>query len=237
MTSPAIKICCVTDEFELAMAIDYRIDSVGFVSWMPSGPGIITYDKIRYLSRLCPNWLNSFLLTCRRTSEEIAAQWDYVQTKTIQLCYPLPPYEIVKLKSLLPHVNLVPVIHVNGNGSITKAQLNGKYADSFLLDTGCLRSRLIELGGTGRIHDWNISKIIRNKVGKFVWLAGGLKAANVLRAIELVRPDGVDVCSGIRTNGRLDHNKLRDFVEAVRRSATLNIPPRYWNPERNTPGD
>jgi phosphoribosylanthranilate isomerase len=71
------------------------------------------------------------------------------------------------------------------------------------------------LGGTGRIHDWAVSRRVVEAVREPVFLAGGLNPGNVGDAIRSVRPFGVDVCSGLRTAGRLDDAKLTDFMAAV----------------------
>jgi phosphoribosylanthranilate isomerase len=49
-----------------------------------------------------------------------------------------------------------------------------------------------------------------------VYLAGGLHAGNVAEALRVVGPFGLDVCSGVRTDGRLDATKLATFMGAVR---------------------
>jgi phosphoribosylanthranilate isomerase len=72
-----------------------------------------------------------------------------------------------------------------------------------------------ELGGTGRVHDWNLSKKIREKVAVPIYLAGGLRPDNVAEAIRLVQPHAVDLCSGLRTNGNLDEAKLSAFFSQV----------------------
>jgi phosphoribosylanthranilate isomerase len=66
-----------------------------------------------------------------------------------------------------------------------------------------------------RVHDWPTSAAIVRASPVPVFLAGGLTAANVGAAIARVRPFAVDVCSGGRTDGRLDPAKLRAFVAAV----------------------
>jgi phosphoribosylanthranilate isomerase len=87
-----------------------------------------------------------------------------------------------------------------------------RYVDALLLDSGNQKLAIKELGGTGRVHDWRISRRIRDAVEVPVFLAGGLNAANVAAAVAAVEPHGVDVCSGVRTDGRLDPAKLRAFV-------------------------
>ena len=87
--------------------------------------------------------------------------------------------------------------------------------DGILLDSGNPSLPVKELGGKGRTHDWRLSRRIREAVDVPVFLAGGLHAGNVAEAIDRVGPFGVDVCSGVRTNGRLDEEKLAEFFRRV----------------------
>ena len=123
-------------------------------------------------------------------------------------------YEL--LRAALPGISLVQVIHVNGEASVAEAISVAPFVDAVLLDSGNQSLPVKELGGTGRTHDWNLSLQIREEIDVPLFLAGGLKAENVADAIGQVRPFGVDVCSGVRTNGRLDEVKLRAFFTAVK---------------------
>jgi len=110
----------------------------------------------------------------------------------------------------------VQVIHVVGEKSLDEALGMPSEVDALLLDSGNLSLPVKELGGAGRRHDWAVSRRIVEACQKPVWLAGGLNASNVGEAIRDVKPYGVDVCSGVRTDGRLDLAKLEDFFSAVR---------------------
>ena len=89
------------------------------------------------------------------------------------------------------------------------------FVDALLLDSGNQKLAVKELGGTGRVHDWRISRRIRDAVDVPLFLAGGLNAGNVAAAVAAVQPHGVDVCRGVRTDGKLDPAKLRAFVAAM----------------------
>jgi phosphoribosylanthranilate isomerase len=80
----------------------------------------------------------------------------------------------------------------------------------FLLDTGDPEKR----GGTGKIFDWNVARAIAEKYP--VIIAGGLKPENVGTAIKLIKPWGVDVSSGVETNGAKDMKKIANFINSVR---------------------
>ena len=115
----------------------------------------------------------------------------------------------------MPGIALVQVIHVTGEESVLHAQNVAAQVEALLLDSGNPTLAVKELGGTGRVHDWSLSRRIRDAVNKPVFLAGGLRSANVQEAIAAVQPFGLDLCSGVRTNDVLDEQKLRSFFEAV----------------------
>jgi phosphoribosylanthranilate isomerase len=119
------------------------------------------------------------------------------------------------IKSQLPYVKLVQVIHVIDERSVKKAVIASDYVDGLLLDSGNPNLKIKELGGTGRVHNWSFSRKIVDSVRIPVFLAGGLTSENVAEAVDMVQPFGVDVCSGVRTNGCLDERKLVDFISAV----------------------
>ncbi|HEY6509478.1 MAG TPA: hypothetical protein VIY56_15765, partial [Vicinamibacterales bacterium] len=118
-----------------------------------------------------------------------------------------------------PGVSLMQVIHVVGDRSIAEAVEVAPHVDALLLDSGNQALAVKELGGTGRRHDWGISRRIRDSVEVPVYLAGGLRPENVAEAVGVVRPFGLDICSGVRSAGRLDEAKLAAFFQAVRATA------------------
>jgi phosphoribosylanthranilate isomerase len=186
---------------------------------MPSGPGPIPQERIRSIARIVPPGVATFLLSSETTAPAIAEQQRFCGTNTLQLV----DDEISdgvrrKLANELPGIAIVQVIHVRDDSAIDRATAAADTSNAILLDSGNPHAAVRELGGTGRAHDWAISRKIRDSIGVPMYLAGGLSAANVERAIELVEPFGVDVCSGLRTNGRLDERKLNDFMNAVGRA-------------------
>jgi phosphoribosylanthranilate isomerase len=109
----------------------------------------------------------------------------------------------------------VQVVHVTGPESLDEAVSLAPYVDALLLDSGNPALTVKELGGTGRVHDWRISRAIREAIPVPLYLAGGLSAGNAREAITAVAPFGLDLCSGVRTDGRLDNDKLARFFAAV----------------------
>jgi len=215
MMVPKVKICCISSTEEARTAIKSGASALGLVGDMPSGPGVISDALIREITQSIPPPVASFLLTCHTDARSIIMHYALVHTNTIQLVDVLEPEIYVQLREALPGVKLVQVVHVLGEESVEEAQRAAGQADAILLDSGNPHLKVKELGGTGRIHDWVISRKIRESISKPLFLAGGLNSENVREAIEVVQPFGVDVCSGVRTNGHLDPYKLEKFLDAV----------------------
>lgn len=208
---PRIKICCISTIEEARIAIEFGADAIGLVARMPSGPGPIPDELIRQISLTVPPPVATFLLTSETTAGEIIKHHKRILTNTIQIV-DLPESETYsKLKIALPSVKIVQVIHVIDEKSVDLAIEISEHVDALLLDSGNPNLKIKELGGTGRVHNWKLSRQIRDNSKCPVFLAGGLKPENVRQAIEAVQPFGIDVCSGVRTDGKLDRQKLSDF--------------------------
>jgi len=184
---------------------------------MPSGPGVIPEEKIASISARVPPPIATFLLTSSQDVDRIIAQQRRCRTNTIQLCDRLVSGTYRDLRVALPGIKLVQVVHVTGQDSISEAIGYATEVDALLLDSGNQSLPVKELGGTGRTHDWTVSRQIREAVDIPVFLAGGLKPDNIEEAVSQVRPFGIDVCSGVRTRNRLDSNKLADFFSALKK--------------------
>lgn len=219
---PRVKICCISSAQEARLAIRYGASAVGLVSQMPSGPGVIPDALIAEITGTVPPGVASFLLTSKQDSRSIIEQQRATRVNTIQLCDRLLDDGYEELKSALPGVSIVQVIHVNGEESVAEAKQVADRVDAILLDSGNQSLPVKELGGTGRTHCWVLSRKIRDTVDVPVFLAGGLHADNVSAAIERVAPFGLDLCSGVRTEGRLDESKLDRFMGAVERGEGLS---------------
>ena len=210
-----IKICCIASLLEAKMAIEYGADALGLVGKMPSGPGPIPDWLIAEIVKTIHPPIASFLLTSEQSSEEIIYHIKRVDTNTVQIVDELTTGTYSDIRTALPHLKIVQVIHVTGEESIDDAVRISPNVDALLLDSGSPKASLKILGGTGNVHNWDLSREIVKAVDIPVFLAGGLHANNVRQAIETVRPFAVDICSGVRTEGRLDPNKLEAFITAV----------------------
>jgi phosphoribosylanthranilate isomerase len=211
-----IKICCIASIEEAQLAIHYGASAIGLVSAMPSGPGVIAEKRIAEIAAKIPPGVASFLLTSKTDVDEIIAQQKRCGCNTLQLVDRLETGSYLDLRAALPGISVVQVIHVSGEESVEEALRIAPQVNGILLDSGNQKLAVKELGGTGRTHDWSISRKIREAVNVPVYLAGGLNPSNIRQAIEAVQPFGVDVCSGVRTNGKLDEQKLRRFITNIK---------------------
>jgi len=214
--NPRIKICCIKSPAEAEFAIDCGASALGLVSSMPSGPGVISEDEITRIAKAVPPPIGTFLLTSETSPTAIIEQQRRCRTNTLQLCNHLPKTVHSRLRESLPGISLVQVVHVTGPESVDYAVAAAEHVDALLLDSGNPNLPVKELGGTGRIHDWSLSRRIRDALDIPLFLAGGLTPANVMDALDAVDPFGLDLCSGVRTDDQLDATKLRAFFAALR---------------------
>lgn len=217
--NPRVKICCIGSVEEAWLAIAHGASALGLVSHMPSGPGVISEELIAEIAAQVPPGVATFLLTSKQDVASIIAQQKRCATNTIQLCDHLREGRHEDLRAALPGIKIVQVVHVIGEESIKEAEQVAPHVDAILLDSGNQKLAVKELGGTGRTHDWRVSRTIRERIPVPMFLAGGLKPENVAEAITQVAPFGLDICSGVRTNGKLDEAKLKAFFEKCRAGA------------------
>lgn len=215
MTRPRVKICCISSIEEAKLAVEYGASALGLVGHMPSGPGVIGDELIYQIAKAVPPPISTFLLTSETKPQNIIQHYKRVNTTTIQIVDELERQEYQLLRDELPNVKLVQVIHVIDENSVKEAIEVSKYVDAILLDSGNPNLPIKELGGTGRTHNWELSREIRKAIPIPLFLAGGLNKNNVRQAIETVQPFGLDLCSSVRTEGQLDRQKLKDFFNAI----------------------
>lgn len=215
MTLPKIKICCISSLLEAREAMEMGAAALGLVGPMPSGPGVISNSLIREIVRDIPPPIATFLLSSETTAPEIIAHYREVYSSTLQLVDAVTQREYLQLREALPGVKLVQVIHVIGEESVEEALQAAYYADALLLDSGNPNLGVKVLGGTGKTHNWQLSRKIAEQAAVPVFLAGGLHAGNVQDALDQVNPYGLDLCSGVRSHGLLDPAKLEAFFRAA----------------------
>jgi phosphoribosylanthranilate isomerase len=210
-----IKVCCIASREEARIAIDAGADALGLVAEMPSGPGPISDREIADIAAIVPPPIATFMLTAETTADAISQHVDRTRPTSLQIVSHIDQAEAAKLAVLQPHVRRVQVIHVEDQNALDLIPVYAPYVHAFLLDSGRPGADTPELGGTGRRHDWSISRAFVDASPLPVFLAGGLTPDNARQAVRDVRPFGLDLCIGVRTNDRLDQAKLTAFMAAA----------------------
>ena len=210
-----LKVCCIASVEEARIAVAAGASALGLVAEMPSGPGPIPDVLIAEIAATVPPPVSRCLLTSRTEPEAIVEHARACGVDTVQLVDAVALKSYAAIRAALPYLRIVQVLHVEGEGAVEDARRISPHVHAILLDSGRPSEAVRELGGTGRVHDWAISLRIVEAAGCPVFLAGGLSPANLAEAIEQVRPYGIDLCSGIRTDGKLDGAKLGALVAAI----------------------
>ena len=211
-----LKVCCISSIEEARIAVQYGADALGLVAKMPSGPGVISDELITEIAAWAPPPVATFLLTSETAPDVVVDHVRRTRPSTVQLVDDDIPAEVYPaLRDGAPGVRVVQVIHVQGESSVDRALEVESSVDALLLDSGAPGATVRELGGTGRIHDWSVSRKIVEQSTKPVFVAGGLTPENVADAITATQPFGIDLCSGVRTDGRLDARKLQQLVNRI----------------------
>jgi len=221
MSRTRLKVCCISNAEEAFLAVHAGADAVGLVARMPSGPGVISDEAIREIAAGVPPPVASFLLTAETDADAIIGHHERTGTAVIQIVDHIDLSHYAAIRRALPSIKLVQAVHVENESSIDYAIEAAGYADALLLDSGRPNAGVKILGGTGAAHDWSISRRIVLKSRVPVFLAGGINEDNVIDAISKVRPFGIDLCSGVRTEGRLDIAKLNRLIQNIKTADAL----------------
>lgn len=212
-----IKVCCIQDPDEARLAMRYGATMLGLVSKMPSGWGPIPEAQIAEIVAVIPPGVISVLLTSAKDCDTIIAQQQVCRANALQIVDGLEDGGHARLRAALPGVSLLQAVHVLDETAIATAKALAPHVDGLILDTGNPSGDEKVLGGTGLTHDWSISaRIVKAVPHTPVFLAGGLKAHNIGAAMQQVDPFGIDLCTGVRTDGVLIESKLRAFMDAAR---------------------
>lgn len=214
--SVRVKICCIASLAEARLAVAHGAHALGLVGPMPSGPGVIDQATLQSIATWTPPPVANFLLSKETTADDIITHARAAATDTLQLVDATTPATCQAVRRALPYLRIVQVLHVQGPETIEEAQAMAPHVHALLLDSGDPRAAVPTFGGTGKVHDWAVSRRVVEAVDVPVFLAGGLTPHNVADAVRAVRPFGVDVCSGLRVDGALDATRLAAFMTAVR---------------------
>jgi len=211
-----LKVCCIKSALEAELAHAAGATCLGLVGAMPSGPGILTDDQIRAIIRAAPTRASCVLLSSESTPGALISHAWRVGAKRVQCVRRFTAHDLQVIREQAPDLSIMQVVHVVGEESCDYARSVAGHVHALLLDTGQVGPFAKVLGGTGKVHDWNLSARIVRESPVPVYLAGGIEAQNVIAAIESVRPAGIDLCSALRNErDELDPVRLDAFIRAL----------------------
>ncbi len=213
--STPFKVCCIQSREEAETALAAGASAIGLVAEMPSGPGPISDALIADIAAAMRGRVRTVLLSSRTDAAGLIHHVRSTGCDTLQIVDHVGREVRAAVREALPQVAIWQVLHVEGEASLDLVSALADGADALLLDSGSPAAATRQLGGTGRAHDWSISARIVTASPVPVWLAGGLSPANARQAVEQVRPFGLDICSGLRTAGALQPDRLAAFASLL----------------------
>ena len=219
MRSVRVKICGLTREEDLAVALTAGADAVGFLVGVPASPRNLTLERAKILLSHVPIFVDSVVVTAPQNIEELAEICETLKPSAIQI-HGKKRFVDSEIRERIRYTRLIKTIYVKADSLNDASLRDSKSFDAILLDSFTKD----QYGGTGKVHDWTLSMQIKDAVAPVpVILAGGLKPENVKEAILTVKPYAVDVASGVEASpGVKDHGKVRAFVENAKQIKLQN---------------
>jgi phosphoribosylanthranilate isomerase len=211
-----VKICGIKRLEDALLAVSYGADALGFLLGQKhSSNDFLEKEDAKGIIEKLPPFVSSVLVTHLEKADEIVPLAKYLGVSTIQLHGDTSPEEAKTIKKELHYIKIYKAIHVINEGSIEKGKSYLPFVDAVLPDTINLETD--QVGGTGKTHDWNISKKMVEYYDIPLILAGGLNPDNVIDSIKFVKPYAVDANSGTKgVDGYKDKEKLRLFIERAK---------------------
>jgi phosphoribosylanthranilate isomerase len=219
-----IQIYAFTDPKEAAAAVEMGVDNIGFIAGKYGEVfAELTFEESREIARAIPAQGTSTAITMAVDVNEILRMAEHVEPDIVHISSEMDQVNLEAMRTirerLSPDILLMKAISVKDESSVEVAKLYAEVSDLLLLDTSA--KGFPGVGATGFTHDWNVSKRIVEEVTIPVILAGGLSAANVQQAMEIVRPWGVDSNTSTNIEGSRvlkDLKRIEEFVRAVESS-------------------
>lgn len=209
-----VKICGIRSIEDALAAAAAGADILGFHVGLIGARAPLEAESVAKIIAKLPAGVSSVMVTSITEPNELIKLARATGAKILQLYGDATPETILKVKKALP-VQVWKVLNVSNEGSIAEARKYEGSADAIALDT--LNKETGVRGGTGKTHDWNISRKIVESISIPVILAGGLNPENVAEAIKIVQSYGVDVNSGVSNpDGTKDIAKVKSFVERAK---------------------
>lgn len=209
------KICGITCLKELRIAEASGCDAIGFlVGQKHRASGFISAEFANELCHQTNPFISTVIVTHIEEANEIVNLLDIVDATTLQIHSDLPIDGLTFIQKNKKHIKIIGKVSITGRESIKRAIEIQEYVDALLLDTIDMENNRV--GGTGKTHNWNISKEIVKISNKPVILAGGLNSDNIRQAIEIVKPWGVDCNTGVRNSNVLDNILVNDLIKKAK---------------------
>jgi phosphoribosylanthranilate isomerase len=208
MTSVRVKICGITRKEDLDAAAEAGADAVGFVVGVASSPRNLSLTEAERLIRQVPPFVKSILVTVPQSIGELVETFKRLNPDAVQI-HGGNLFDAVREK--LPNILLIGAVKANFRDTVDKAAKAAEIFDAVLLDSFADG----RYGGTGVVHDWELSKRVKQVIQpKPLILAGGLNAENVAEAVRTVQPYAVDVSSGVEQQpGIKSYKKIVEFIK------------------------
>ncbi len=205
-----MKICGITRKEDLAVAVDAGADALGFVIGVPSSPRNLPLERAEKLMRHIPIFIESVIVTPAEDISSLSKIYEELRPNAIQI-HKKGSVDFTSIREKIHNVHLIKTVHVKTASAVNEAVKASGYFDAILLDTFTQG----KLGGTGTVHNWELSRCIRQRIKpKPLILAGGLRPENIQDAIRFVQPYAVDVSSGVELSpGIKDSDKILQFIK------------------------
>jgi phosphoribosylanthranilate isomerase len=212
-----VKVSCLRSAEEARRAVSFGVEAIGVASGLPAPAQELTDEEIAVIAAAVGEEVGTFLLTGLEDVDEIVEKVRRCGVNTVQLWDVLPRDSYRKIRRALPGVSIAQSVHVTGEAAIDQAREMATVADALVLGSTNPEPPFRWSDPHGQTHDWEISRRIVKAAQVPVILSGGLTHRNVADAIRLVRPYGVEVCSGVRRAGALETSMLVQFLESLDR--------------------
>lgn len=211
-----VKICGVTRQEDLDVAVQAGADFIGFIVEVAASPRNLSLKEAKDLIDRLPERVDSVAVT---VFNGVA--------RTTEICRMLAP-TFIQLHGITPEpyggneltsqVKVIMAVDARAPDVLAQARSYSRFSQAVLVDTHDQSGH----GGTGLVHNWDLSRRIRDTIyPRPVILAGGLTPENVAHAIETVRPYGVDVSTGVEVHpGIKDSMKIIEFVRKAKEVAS-----------------
>jgi phosphoribosylanthranilate isomerase len=213
MRKVRVKICGITREEDLAIAVAAGADAVGFVVGVTSSPRNLTLEKAEKLMKHVPIFVDSVVVTPSNNIDSLVKTCETLRPNAIQI-HGENPLDASAIREKTHYARLIKTVYVKTADAIHEAVKASGFFDAVLLDSFAQGKH----GGTGVVHDWQLSRKIRQMIEpKPLILAGGLKPENVQDAIRVVQPYAVDVSSGVELSPSVkDQQKVIEFIKKAK---------------------